>query len=408
MSVLFLVYLFISMCSNTLASKSNSLENIVSELVELNKLAGKSPESITILVSKMSSSLEAVQNKEAKFFNRAERNCKSGNQISKGYIQKLKSDLVENNATINLSIQKSVEAQESKKTLKSQVASLKTKFQDIDKQINKEWEKFKLFASENEQKLVTIKYVKDIITDELLTKHSRGGRPRPAHTQPRPAHTQPRPAYTQPRPAYTQPKKPLTLGRGREKQVPQFILDRFNKNKRSFMQIDTQEFSQRVEDLKTMLGELSSKESVYSTMALTLLEVAERKGFSNFKLLQKLVEIFEKLEKNLTNFRTSWEKSEKKIIKDIEIQIKSVKQQIRTIMGMYKEASSIVKETRDFVASSEKNKKSIQSTIERNMMQVSHWDKICKYEAKLKANSFNWSTSLMHKINKLSADVSRI
>ena len=174
------------------------------------------------------------------------------------------------------------------------------------------------------------------------------------------------------------------------------------------MQIDTQELSQRVEDLKTMLGELSSKESVYSSMALTLLEVAERKGFSNFKLLQKLVEIFEKLEKNLTNFRTSWEKSQKKIIKDIEIQIKSVKQQIRSIMGMYKEATSIVKETRDFVASSENNKKSIQSTIERNMMQVSHWDKICNYEAKLKANSFNWSTSLMHKINKLSADVSRI
>jgi len=411
MTVIFLTYLFIIMCSSTLSSSSskhNNLDSIVSELVELNKLAGKSPESILVLVSRMSSSLEAVQNKEAKFFNRVERNCKSGNQIVKGYIEKLNSDLVEVKVTIDQAIKRSAEAQESKKSYKTQVTSLKTKFEDLGKAINKEWEKFRLFASENEQKLVTIKYVKDIITDELLTKHSRGGRPRPAHTQPRPAHTQPRPAYTQPRPAYTQPKKPLTLSRGREKEVPQFILDRFNKNKRSFMQIDTQEFSQRVEDLKTMLGELSSKESVYSTMALTLLEVAERKGFSNFKLLQKLVEIFEKLEKNLTNFRTSWEKSEKKIIKDIEIQIKSVKQQIRTIMGMYKEASSIVKETRDFVASSEKNKKSIQSSIERNMMQVSHWDKICKYEAKLKANSFNWSTSLMHKINKLSADVSRI
>jgi len=404
MTVIFLTYLFIIMCSSTLSSSSskpNNLDSIVSELVELNKLAGKSPESIMVLVSRMSSSLEAVQNKEAKFFNRVERNCKSGNQIVKGYIEKLNSDLVEVKVTIDQAIKRSAEAQESKKTYKTQVTSLKTKFEDLGKAINKEWEKFRLFASENEQKLVTIKYVKDIITDELLTKHSRGGRPRPAHTQPRPAHRQRRPAHTQ-------PKKPSILFRGREKEVPQFILDKLNKNKRSFMQIDTQEFSQRVEDLKTMLGELSSKESVYSTMALTLLEVAERKGFSNFKLLQKLVEIFEKLEKNLTNFRTSWEKSEKKIIKDIEIQIKSVKQQIRTIMGMYKEASSIVKETRDFVASSEKNKNSIQSSIERNMMQVSHWDKICKYEAKLKANSFNWSTSLMHKINKLSADVSRI
>ena len=406
MTVIFLTYLFIIMCSNTLSSSSskpNNLDSIVSELVELNKLAGKSSESIMVLVSRMSSSLEAVQNKEAKFFNRVERNCKSGNQIVKGYIEKLNSDLVEVKVTIDQAIKRSAEAQESKKSYKTQVTSLKTKFEDLGKAINKEWEKFRLFASENEQKLVTIKYVKDIITDELLTKHSRGGSHKPAHKQPRPT-------YTQPRPAYTQPKMPsiTVLNRGREKDVPQFIKDRFNKNKRSFVQIDTQELSQRVEDLKTMLGELSSKESVYSTMALTLLEVAERKGFSNFKLLQKLVEIFEKLEKNLTNFRTSWEKSQKKIIKDIEIQIKSVKQQIRSIMGMYKEASSIVKETRDFVASSEKNKKSIQSTIERNMMQVSHWDKICNYEAKLKANSFNWSTSLMHKINKLSADVSRI
>lgn len=430
MTVIFLTYLFIIMCSSTLSSSSskpNNLDSIVSELVELNKLAGKSPESIMVLVSRMSSSLEAVQNKEAKFFNRVERNCKSGNQIVKGYIEKLNSDLVEVKVTIDQAIKRSAEAQESKKTYKTQVTSLKTKFEDLGKAINKEWEKFRLFASENEQKLVTIKYVKDIITDELLTKHSRGGRPRPGQNSQLKYHNnkfvysasgplerdipEPKLLKKKSKNKNKSKKKPSnrnSKGRGREKDVPQSILDRFNKNKNSFVQIDTQEFSQRVEDLKTMLGELSSKESVYSTMALTLLEVAERKGFSNFKLLQKLVEIFEKLEKNLTNFRTSWEKSEKKIIKDIEIQIKSVKQQIRTIMGMYKEASSIVKETRDFVASSEKNKNSIQSSIERNMMQVSHWDKICKYEAKLKANSFNWSTSLMHKINKLSADVSRI
>jgi chromosome segregation ATPase len=376
MTVIFLTYLFIIMCSSTLSSNSNNLENIVSELVELNKLAGKSPESISVLVSRMSSSLEKVQNKEAKFFNRVEKNCKSGNQIMKGYIEKLKSDLVEINVTINQANQRSAEAEESKKNFKTQVKSLKTKFEDVSKQINKEWEKFRQFATENEQKLVTIKYVKDIITDELLSKHKKAGRP----------------------------------GRGRDGNVPDSVIQKIkNKNnKKSFIQIETQEFSQRVEDLKTMLSELSSKESVYSTMAVTLLEVAEKKGFSNFKLLQKLVEIFEKLEKNLISFRASWEKSEKKIINDLKVQLKSVKTQIRTIMGMYREASSIVKETRDFVQSSEKNKKSVQSGIERNMIQVSYWDKICQFEAKLKAKSFNWSTSLMHKINNLSSKIARI
>lgn len=417
MNVLFLIYLIIFMCSTTLASKSNSLENIVSELVELNKLAGKSPESITMLVSKMSSSLEAVQNKEAKFFNRAERNCKSGNQIAKGYLEKLKSDLVENNVTINLSIQKSAEAQESKKKLKSQVADLKSKFQDLDKQINKEWEKFRRFASENEQKLVTIKYVKDIITDELLAKHDSGSSTK-INTK-----------------SYRKSNENLEISNNKSKKKSnkkfsknsdkktdarrnalnakykgtKYVDKKKNrKNKRSFVQVNTEELAQRVEDLKTMLNGLSSKESVYSTMAVTLLEVAEKKGFSNFKLLNKLVEIFEKLEKNLVKFRSSWEKSEKKIIKDLEVQVKSVKQQIRTVMGMYKEASSIVKESKKLVEYSENIKKSIQGNIERNMIQNRHWDKICDYEAKLKAKSFLWSTSLMHKINKLSADVSRI
>lgn len=310
-----------------------------------------------------------------------------------------------------MSIKKSVEAQESKKTLKSQVAGLKTKFQDLDKQINKEWEKFRRFASENQQKLVTIKYVKDIVTDELLAKHDRGSSTK-INKKSQKSFRKSQKSYRKSNRKFSKDSnKKLDAWRNSlnaKYKGTRYVDRKSTKKTRSFIQVNTEEIAQRVEDLKTMLNGLSSKESVYSSMAVTLLEVAEKKGFSNFKLLNKLVEIFEKLEKNLVKFRSSWEISEKKIIKDLEVQVKSVKQQIRTVMGMYKEASSIVKESKMLVEYSENIKKSIQGNIERNMMQNRDWDKICDYEAKLKAKSFLWSTSLMHKINKLSADVSRI
>jgi hypothetical protein len=359
---------------------------------------------------------------------------------------------------INQKKSEAAQAEDSKKTLKSQVASLKTKFEDLGKQIEKEWQNFKNFGTENEQKLVTIKYVKDILTDDLLAKHdqadrrtgrvsrrsgrsgsSRKSRSSSGYKVRKTKNTSENYVRKSQR-SSKRAQRSYKKGK-RSSQAASYKVKRSSKKSersskraqrsskraqrsskraerssrkarkikgpgKSFIQLNTQEFSQKVEDLKTMLNSLTDKESVYSTMAVTLLEVAEKKGFSNLRLLNKLVEIFAKLERNLVRFRTSYEKSQKKIIDDIKAQVKSVKQQIRSVWNMYKEASSVVKETKVFVEASEKNKKSIESTIERKMIQLRSWEKICKYEDKLKASSFVWRTALSHKINKLSANVS--
>jgi len=329
------------MCSSALTKKANNLDSIITDLVELNKKAGKSSEYISVLISRISSSLDVVASREQKFFNLVRENCKGGKLILREYIRKLKADMLEMTVDINKTKENAAEAEKSKGRLRDEATSLKINLKGLTKKIDAEWEKYRQFGIETEQKFVTIKHVRDILTDELLSKG------------------------------------------------------------KSFIQMNSEAFAQKVDDLKTMLHGLTAKESMYSSMAYTLLQVAENRRFSDGKLLNKLLDIFVKIEKNLLDFKKYFERTQKKIINDIKIQAKAVRSQVGLTMRMLKEATITVEASKVYVVSAQNNLKFIQRSIERKMIQVRHWAKICKYESKLRTESFKWRTQTSHRINQL-------
>ena len=341
MTVIFLTYIMLYMCSVAMA-KTKGLEAIVSELVEVNKAAGRSTEVINVLVSRVISSMEAVHDKQEGFFNGVQSSCKGGSRNLDSFIQNLNGDSVEVKATINKANSKAAEAQKSKKALKGQILKLKKNIADLVKSIKDEHDKYLKFGTETEQKLVTIKYVKDILTDELLAPRGR-----------------------------------------------------------SFVQIQSKEFAQKVDDLKFMLNGLSAKESMYSSLAVTLLQVAEKKNFSDKKLLTKLLEIFSKLEKNVQAFSKSFALSQKRIIKDLKTSINAVKQQIKSTLNMYNEAASTIAFSDNLIKSSQRTLAVISSTIERKMIQKRSWEKICKYQDNLRTVTYRHKNAFNYVLNKL-------
>lgn len=341
MTVIFLTYIMLYMCSVAMA-KTKGLEAIVSELVEVNKAAGRSNEVISVLVSRVISSMEAVHDKQEGFFNRVQSTCKAGTKNLDNFIQKLNGDSVEVKLTINKALSNAAEAQKSQKALKGQIEKLKKNIAGLVESIKKEHDKYLNFGTETEQKLVTIKYVKDILSDELLAPRGR-----------------------------------------------------------SFVQVQSKEFAQKVDDLKFMLNGLSAKESMYSSLVVTLLQVAEKKNFSDKKLLTKLLEIFSKLEKNVQAFSKSFAKSQKRIIKDLKTGINAVKQQIKSTFNMYNEAVSTVAYSENLVSSSQRTLKVISTTIERKMIQKRSWEKICKYQDNLRSSTYKHKNAFNYVLHKI-------
>lgn len=315
-SVLFLsALIIIAFCSS---SRVISYDSVISKLVELNQVAGKDSSDIGLLVSQVSSAVKEIGDKFDSFMAGVSSSCQSGEDLLEGFIKKLEADKVQAQAASDAAT-----ADNKKITIEkdSHAADLKTaqgELDDIKAKIAKEVENFKTHGVEAEEKLVVIKTLKEIITDELLTPGKSS----------------------------------------------------------SFVQLET--FNTKLKQLQILLQK--SKDTTYSPLVATLLSLAQGKGFADQKILGQIMEVLTKLQKNLKAFRKNQEDEGKKNIENLKKQAEEKVKQIRSIAIMIADANSNYQDNENIIKSAAQDIDAINHEIERKQFESTNWEKICKFQ----------------------------
>lgn len=340
-SVLFLATLFvISFCSS---SKIVSMSAILDKLVQLNQAAGKDHNDIGLLVSQVSQAFKENGEKFDEFYGGLKSGCTGGSDLLKNFNQKLEADIIvlENRSNEAESDNKKLVESRGKYTedMKKSHEELKA----LGEQIKKELEEFKVYGSEAETKLVIIKTLRDIITDELL---------------------------------------------GEQKG-------------QSFIQLQT--FNDKLRELKSLLS--NSKDGVYAPLVSTLLALAEGKGFSDQKILQQILEVLGKLEKNLREFRDKQNKDGKENIKNLKNQAKEKKTQIKSLFTMIADANSNIQNNETIIKTNKSDVAVIKKEIERKQGEGKYWDSICEYQSHVNESAHQFRSAFESKLKNVNSEL---
>ena len=341
-TVFFLVSLIVIALSSS--SKAVSYDGIMDKLIEMNEAAGKDKNQISLLIAKVSTATQEANEKFDRFINDLVTRCSSGTRLQETYIKKIEADVLSAKARSNTASSDNKSLASSKITYGSQLAASQKELKALKKSINAAYEQYRVYGIEAEQKLVVIKTLKDIITDELLAKHGQ-----------------------------------------------------------SFVQVET--FSDKVHELKAMLKD--SDDSM-SPLVSTLLELAEAKGFSNKKILSQILTVLNKLQVNVEKFRKSQETSGKQTIRDIQTQAKEKVKQIRSIARLLSDNNSQIIDNENIVAAAARDVTAFENHKIRKLKESQYWKKICKYQDGVKTRESNFRYAFTRKIKEVSAKLAEM
>jgi len=224
-----------------------------------------------------------------------------------------------------------------------QVADAKKALDLLKKQIKQEIKNIKEFGSEAEGKLVIIKTLRDIITDELLADA--------------------------------------------------------NTRASSFVQLQT--FNDKLHELKALLE--NSHDTMYSGLVTTLLALAEAKGFSDQKILKQILDVLKKLETSLLAFRKKQDTEGQNNIKNLKTQAKEKVNQIKSLAKLITTNKSNQIDNDTIIKSSAKSVKMLDAEVARKSGESGFWNKLCLYQDGLKKASDAFKTDMTEKFRDVSS-----
>lgn len=277
---------------------------------------------IGILISQVSAATKETSDKFDTFSQGLVSRCNGGNTLLEEYIEKLSADKNAIQVSGTQAENEIVSLGETSKNYQEKLATASGELEALKETIAKEVENLRVYGAEAETKLVTIKTLKDIITDELLAPSSG----------------------------------------------------------ESFIQLRT--FNDKVKELKTLL--IKSKDNTYNPLVSTLLSLAEGRGFSDSKILTQILAVLGKLEKSLLELRERQETDGKKTIENLKTQAVEKGTQIKTFFEMAGAALSSIKDNENIVAVAAKDVENISKDEERKQQELSYWKKICAYQGQVK------------------------
>jgi hypothetical protein len=338
-TVFFLVSLIVIAFSSS--SKAVSFDGIMNKLIEMNEAAGKDKNQISLLIAKVNSATDQANEKFDKFIKNLVKKCQAGNRLQSAYISKIQADILEAKANSHKAEADNKTKENEKVQYGRDLAAAQKQLTGLKDQITKAYEQYRDFGIEAEQKLVVIKTLKDIITDELIAKHKKG---------------------------------------------------------QSFVQVET--FNDKVRELQAML---KNAEDSMSPLVSTLLEMVESRGFSDKNTLSKILTVLNKLQASVSAFRRRQETDGKKNIENLKTQAKQKLIQVRTIAKLLKEVKSQIEENTTIIATSARNVKVFEKHQIRKTAEHQYWKKICKYQDSIQAKEAAFKKAFASKIKTISA-----
>ena len=336
-SAFFIVLLIVLALSSS--SKITSLEGVLSKLVQLNTVAGKENAEISVLISKVASSVEDANLKFNDFMDGVVNRCNTGKELQNSFINKLEEDIVAIKARSNQANDDNADIEKKNAGYLTQVAYINTDLNDLKYEITKAFEEYKQFAVEAEQKRVIIKTLRDIITDELISP----------------------------------------------------------SNGQSFIQV--QNFNSKVNELKTLLEK--NDDAQFSPLVSALVTLAQNNNFADQGILNQILSVLNNLDKNIKQFRDRQDSNHTENIKILKNRAQSKITQIQTLSDMINSNHSIQTDNTNIIATAEKDIAAIEAEKARKQTEITYYAKICAYEDGIKAQEDSFRASFSEKVREL-------
>jgi hypothetical protein len=326
-------------------AKASSTESIVSELVALNKLAGKSVGSITAIVGEIRAAAASDNAGLKALSGKIDSNCGRGKSKINSFLKRLAGDLAGDNSAIN-------SAQTALKKLSKSIGKMtrdanaqQKGLENLAKRVHKTAQSHEAVSVETGMKVDVIKRLRDIITDELLNAET--------------------PSI--------------------KKQAPKATIKRANLNATapsrngSFIQIE--EIRTTLIDLKEKMSKMEDK-SLFSPLVETLMELCTEKNFSSQKILNKILSVLAKLSRNLQSFIKRHDIANRKISDLYDTQRKAKVSGLRALQKLLAASKQDVILNNQIIAHSSGAKGLIGTQIAKKNGELKHWNNICTMESK--------------------------
>jgi len=175
------------------------------------------------------------------------------------------------------------------------------------------------YGSEAEQKLVVVKYLRDIITDELIAE---------------------------------------------QKHAP---------NYNSFVQVKA--FSDKVAELKGLLAK--SGDAEFTPLVSTLVELAEGRGFADQGVLQKIMAVLGKLDANLRKFRENQDNAGRQNIENLKKEAESFVNQLKSSADLLRETNIQIAVNNEVIKMASQNTIIVQNLVNRRKSTIDGLAKLC-------------------------------
>jgi hypothetical protein len=211
---------------------------------------------------------------------------------------------------------------ESAHSTSEKIEEEKKEAEALEAEIKQALQDYRDHGIEAEQKLTLIKFLIDIITDELLT--GEGGA--------------------------------------------------------SFVQLRT--FNDKMKELKGMLEK--SKDSKFAPLVSTLLSLAEQKGFSDQNLLNQIINTLRKLEENINAFRKSQQDGDLAHIEELKSLLSHKHESINHLTHVMEDTLSQLRNAQNRASKLEHDRQVLESEIHRKENEGAYWDDVSAYQEQLR------------------------
>lgn len=329
------IFFFVSLilCSQAFSTlykaKESSMEFIVNELVQLNKIAGSETIQIQSLLNKVSGAVNANGKAIKGTFEGINTRCDRGTKQLNDYLKKLRADLLSDNANASSAEGKLKAIAKKSHKLEKDMAALRKSIKQTKSEYAKEIALDRQVRVEAVEKRDVIKRLVDIINDELLN-------------------------------APNEPKKNGAFVQTSERLT---------------------QFKEAVIQLKDKMEKV--QDTLFAPLVSALINMATERNFSDQKILRTILQLLAKIDSNIKNFLKKHYKSHKQILALIGQRRASEYKQLRELFNLRAQSQQDVHYHNGIISHSKSSSTLLNYQIGKKTKELKNWLQLCDAEEAL-------------------------
>lgn len=346
--VIFVISLLFSISFVTSRSKdTESYDNLFIALTEVNQAAGLEDDKVYEMVSQISNTISESYDNFQTLAQSYLSKCKLGDQLITSQLSNIKRDI---SAAESLIYQSGNDIQNAKEELKGYYSDLKKskkETKELKSNIENHIKNYAIYASEAEEKLVTIQTLQNMINDELVSKHL---------------------------------------------------------SKPGFVQL--RDCPDKIKSLRNnLVSSMTNYNPIEMTMVGAMITMAQSSDFSNKKMLYKLLHYLEKLENNLQDFRNRQEVTGNKILNNTKLMVKGKLSNIKELEDIISKKNSQIVGLEKAVSFAKTDLVQLKKNLVRKSGESKFWDRLCDHQRSFEKRFSVWKDIIEKSLIKASEDL---